>query len=161
MTATYAPATIHTFVVDGTLEDEGINPATPYEVVSSPYGETVRQSFATEAEAVAEVAAIAAYAATAPEYLTSWGMQAVNGHSSVTLFLAPAPSAAPTWEGPLQARTVRSFDAMREAGQLAPYTAYLVSEVVDGEALISVAYSPDGVGVYWYDTLTELAEQHA
>lgn len=80
-----------TFTVDTTLEAEGINPATPYKVTAAPYGEAITQWFATEAEALAEAASIAK-AAKGQTYLTSWGEQPVDGHSSVTLFLAPPPA---------------------------------------------------------------------
>lgn len=62
----------------------------PYEVISSPAGETVRAYFATEAEALAEVAAIAALSGT---YSTSWGEQDVNTSARVIYYVIDAPTA--------------------------------------------------------------------
>lgn len=66
-----------------------LNMDTPYEVVSSPYGETVVERFATEAEAVEAGAVVAARVGY---YTTSWGDQDVNTEYVITHYVDSTPA---------------------------------------------------------------------
>lgn len=55
--------------------------ALPYEVIASPYGETISQRFATKAEAQEQVDYVESLAGKS--YMTSWGEQAVNTEVTV------------------------------------------------------------------------------
>lgn len=46
----------------------------------------------------------------------------------------------------------KTFDARREDGRLQPFVYY---KTEDG-----VAWSPDGEGFFWYDTIQEARQQH-
>lgn len=61
--------------------------------------------------------------------------------------------ATPAYEVPTFHYTGDVFDAMRETGRMAPYTAYVVDYGTDG---MGYAYSPDGIGACWYDNMEEL-----
>ncbi|MFD5864374.1 hypothetical protein ACFWGP_05445 [Agromyces sp. NPDC127015] len=58
---------------------------------------------------------------------------------------------------PVTEVTEDEFDAIREAGELQPETAYLVVSPTGRE---SYAWAPDSAGCYWYDTADELNENH-
>lgn len=75
--------------------------ALTYEVISSPYGETLAQRFATEAEAVAAYNEIAAMTGT---YNTSWGEQAVNTEAVIWHYVDSTP--APVKAAHVAPRTV-------------------------------------------------------
>jgi hypothetical protein len=52
--------------------------------------------------------------------------------------------------------TWEQYENMKEKDTLQAYTPYAIGAGRD----LSYAWSPDGVGVYWYDTLNELLENH-
>lgn len=62
--------------------------ALPYSVTSSPYGETLYQAFATEAEAIEAAEYVQALTGT---YNTSWGEQDVNTEVVVNHYVNSAP----------------------------------------------------------------------
>lgn len=59
----------------------------------------------------------------------------------------------------LTAITEKAFEAIRENNRLQAEKAYKVfsKNYATGHLY---AWSPDGIGCYWYDTLTELKAQH-
>lgn len=59
---------------------------------------------------------------------------------------------------PVEHVTQDEFDAIREADALEAEQAYCVATPFGGEGY---AWSPDGIGCYWYDTLDELEAEHA
>lgn len=67
-----------------------VDMTTPYEVISSPYGETVVERFATEAEALEAGAVVAARMGY---YTTSWGDQDINTEYTITHYVDSAPEA--------------------------------------------------------------------
>lgn len=62
--------------------------ALPYTVISSPYGETLFQAFATEAEAVEAAEYVQGLTGT---YNTSWGEQAVNTEFVISHYVDSTP----------------------------------------------------------------------
>lgn len=66
--------------------------ALPYTVTSSPYGETLFQAFATEAEAVEAAEYVQGLTGT---YNTSWGEQDVNTEVVVSHYVDSTPADAP------------------------------------------------------------------
>lgn len=77
-------ATIRTVDVSDYAEFERPDMTRPYEVVSSPAGETIRAYFTTEDEARAEVATIEALTGT---YMTSWGEQPLNTDAHINHYV--------------------------------------------------------------------------
>jgi hypothetical protein len=53
--------------------------------------------------------------------------------------------------------TWRELETMKESDTLQADTPYAIKH--EGGTM-HYAWSPDGVGVYWYDTLNELLENH-
>lgn len=53
---------------------------------------------------------------------------------------------------------MRVFDSRKDEGTLKVEHAYSLRD--SGGNVIMFAWTPDGVGAYYYDTLAELMEQH-
>lgn len=57
--------------------------------------------------------------------------------------------------------SVEQFDHLREVGALREEHIYqVVNTMWDGTTIVQWAWSPDGEGVYWYDTLADLEDNH-
>lgn len=56
--------------------------------------------------------------------------------------------------------TDKEFEDLRDFGDLEPEVCYEVREEFYGATSIQWAWSPDGEGVYWYDTLEDFEENH-
>lgn len=103
------PAAIRTIDVSDYAAWERPDMTRPYAVVSSPAGESIHAYFATEAEARAEAAAIAALTGA---YMTSWGEQPLNTEANIYHYVDAAPAAP---------RAPRTYRARRIAVRLYEY----------------------------------------
>lgn len=57
---------------------------------------------------------------------------------------------------PIKVMDAARFDQMRLAGRMESERFYIVQDRDSAQ----VAWSPDGVGCYWYETLAEAMESH-
>lgn len=140
-----------------TFERAGVDLSTPYAVTSSPYGETMVASFATEAEAREYARELATMTGT---YMTSWGEENVNTSSSIVHYVVADVDAAVSVEGVEVVRTLSApvIDRGMFAGTYRPLNidGLLVGEITGiryGDTVTLTARLVNG-----YDKLTVTTE---
>lgn len=117
----------------------------PYEVISSPYGETVSETFATEAEALKAAEIVAGRMGC---YTTSWGEQPVNTQATILHYVdstPTAPTAAQLTDAVIAAETAHhdARAAVREAEAKAAGTHMGSPEwyaVAEADALVATTH---------------------
>ena len=125
--------------VDTTEWEDYERPALPYAVICSPYGESLRRQFATEAEAQRFAAEIAGMTGT---YNTSWGEQAVNTEVTILHYASAAPT-------PIE-RAVERADAILAADGIKPPAGpYTVSNADTRETIRADVSEREAMDYIW------------